>query len=82
METDERDQIENTTTFNKIDTQDIIEKGNLVDTDTELQHDTVHDTEEVELKINKNLTTVIAENKKDDEVIDEKIILMLMKRQK
>ena len=45
METDERDQIENTTTFNKIDTQDIIEKGNLVDTDTELQHDTVHDTE-------------------------------------
>ena len=36
MKTDERDQIENTTTFKSIDTQEIMEKGDLVDTDTEL----------------------------------------------
>ena len=37
----------------------------LVDTDTDLEHGPVHDTEEVENKINKNVTTVIAENEQD-----------------
>ena len=38
----------------------------LVDTDTELEHGTVNDTEEVEKAINKNVTTVIAENEQDE----------------
>ena len=53
---------------------------NLVYTDTELEHDTLHDTEEVEKKINQKLTTVLEENKLDDEVLDENFILMLLKR--
>ena len=45
----------------------------LVDTDIDLEHGPVHDTKEVENTMNKNLTTVIAENKQGKEVNDEKI---------
>ena len=38
-----------------------------------MEHDTSHDTKEVKKKVNKNLTTVIAENKQDDDVLDENI---------
>ena len=72
METDKRDQIENTTTFNRINTQEFMEDGDLLDTGTDLEHDTVHNTEEVEKNIYKNITTVISENKQDDGVLDRK----------
>ena len=36
----------------------------LVDTDTEIEHDTVHDTEDSENDNNKNITNVISEDKK------------------
>ena len=70
-ETDEGDQIENTQIFNRIDTQESIENDDIVDTDTDIEQDTVHNTEELENDTNKNLTNVIYENKKDDEVLDE-----------
>ena len=38
-----------------------------------MEHDTSHDTKEAKKKVNKNLTTVIAENKQDDDVLDENI---------
>ena len=38
-----------------------------------MEHNTVCDAEETEKKINENLTTVVSENKQDDEVIDETI---------
>ena len=53
-ETDERDQTENTPTFNKIGNQYTRENDDLVDTDTDLEHDTVHDTKDLENNINKN----------------------------
>ena len=81
LENDKRNQIENTTTVNMINTQECREDDYLVDTDTDLEHATVHDTEDVENTINKNLTTVIAETKQDDEVLDEKLIMMMLKRQ-
>ena len=46
-----------------------LEENTGIDTDMEL--DTVHDTEEVAKKMNKNITTVFYETKQDDEVIDE-----------
>ena len=46
-----------------------LEDNTGIDTDMEL--DTVHDTEEVAKKMNKNITTVFYETKQDDEVIDE-----------
>ena len=45
-----------------------------------MEHDTVHDTEDVEKRINRKLTTFIAKNKQDREVIDETLIVMLLKR--
>ena len=42
--TDERDQIENTRTFNRMDKQESIKNYDLVDTDTRKEQDTVHDT--------------------------------------
>ena len=44
METYKRYQIENTPTFNRIDNQEFREDNDLVDTDTDLEHDTVYDT--------------------------------------
>ena len=46
---------------------------NIVDTDTELEHDPVHDTKEVENTIKIYITTVIYENIWDKEGNDEKI---------
>ena len=45
-----------------------MEDDDLLDTDTYMEHVTVCDNEEVENKINKNLTTVIAENRQDKKV--------------
>ena len=41
------------------------ECDNLVDTDTDIKPSHIHDTEDVEKTTDKNLTTVIAEIKKD-----------------
>ena len=52
----------------KLNTGEIKEPGsddNIVDTDTETEHGLLHDTKEVEDKIPKDLTTVIAENRRD-----------------
>ena len=38
-----------------------------------MEHDTVHDTEELEKNTNKNITNVISETKHDDDVLDETI---------
>ena len=72
-ETYERGQIENPTKINMRNNQERRQENYIIDTDTELEHGLVHDNEELEKKINKNLTTVIAENKKDSEVLYEKI---------
>ena len=56
-----------------MDNQDRRENSYLDDTNTELEHDTVHDNKELENNANKNLTIVIFETKQDDEVLDEKI---------
>ena len=37
----------------------------LLDTDTEQEHGPVNDTKDVENKINKNITTVIDDNRQD-----------------
>ena len=62
-----------------INTQESREDDNILDTDTDLEHDTFYDTEEAEKKINKNLTTAIVENKQDNEVVDENLIMMLLR---
>ena len=51
------------------------ELDNLVDTDTatEMEHDNVHDTEELEKNTNKNITNVVNETKQDDEVLDKNL---------
>ena len=54
-----------------IDNKKFREDQDLVDTDTELEHNTVHNTEELENNNNRNLTTAIYETKQDDEVLDE-----------
>ena len=66
-------QIENTQMFNSINTQERRENDDLVDTDTELEYDTVHDTEELENNTNKNITNFISEAKQDVEVLGETI---------
>ena len=43
--------------------QELKKYDNLEDTDTNLEHGTVHDTEEVENMINKNVTIVINGNR-------------------
>ena len=43
------------------------------DTETDLEDNTVHDTEEVKKKTNTHITAVIAEYHQDDEVLDENI---------
>ena len=43
---------------------------NLVDTDTEVEHDTVNYNEELEKNTGKNITNVDYETKQDDEVLD------------
>ena len=63
-----------------IDTQEYRENDYLVDNDTDLEHDNVHDTEEVENKTNKIITNVIAETKQDDEFLDKKLIMILLGR--
>ena len=45
--------------------QELRDYEDLVDTDTELEHGPVHDTEQVEKANNKNVTTLIAENEQD-----------------
>ena len=55
-----------------MDTQERIWNDDLVDTDTNLEDDTVHDTEELEKNNKKKFTNIISENKQYDEVICEK----------
>ena len=45
----------------------------LLDTDTEQEHGPVNDTKDVENKINKNITTVIDDNRQDKQVNDGNI---------
>ena len=45
--------------------QELRDYDDLVDTDTELEHGPVHETKEVENKINKNITTVNSENRQE-----------------
>ena len=73
-ETDERDQIENPTKLNMSNNQELRYYDNLVDTDTELEHGTVNDTEEVGKSINKNVTTVIAENEQDEKSMIQNLL--------
>ena len=54
-ETDERDQIENPTKSNMSKIQEPRGDGGLVDTDTELEHGSVHDIKEVGNKMKKIL---------------------------
>ena len=56
-----------------MDKQESRENGYLVDTDTEMEHCTVHDTEELESNTNKKLTNVIYETEQNDEVLDKTI---------
>ena len=44
---------------------------NLIDTDIELEHGSVHDTKEVENTINSNINTAVYENRQDKEVNEE-----------
>ena len=53
----------------------------LVDTDTEIEHDTVHDAENMENKINQKITDLIAETNKMMKFLMKKLIMMLLKRQ-
>ena len=46
---------------------------NLVDTDTEVEHDTVNYNEELEKNTNKNITNVDYETKQDDEVHEKNL---------
>ena len=46
---------------------------NLVDTDTEIEHDTVNYNEELEKNTDKNITNVVNETKQDDEVLDKNL---------
>ena len=59
------DHIENTTKLNMSNINEPREYDDLVDTDTDLEHGPVNDTEEVKNIINKNVSTVIAENEQD-----------------
>ena len=79
-EIDERYEIENNQTFNSIYHKQNRENDYLVDTGTELEQDTVHDTKELEKNTNKFFTNVIFEIQQNDEVIYEKLIVMLLKR--
>ena len=45
--------------------QELREDDNIVDTDTDLEHGSAHGTEEVEKIMNKKVTTGIAENRQD-----------------
>ena len=64
--------MKNTTTFNSIDNQIRTKNNNIADTDTDLEHDTFNDTEELENNT-KDLTTMIYETKQADKVLHEKI---------
>ena len=68
-ETDERDQIEIPTRLNMSNIQELMEDEDLVDTDTDLEHGPVHDTEKVENTINQNVNTMIAENRQDKKLM-------------
>ena len=72
-ETDERYQIENPTKSNMSKIQEPRGDEDIVDTDAEPEHVPVHDTKEVEISININIPTVIADNRQDREVNDENI---------
>ena len=61
METYERDHIGNNIIFNRIDTQEFRFGDYNEYTNTELENDTVHGTEEAKNKTNKMLTTLIEE---------------------
>ena len=54
--------------------QELREYDDLVDTDTDLEHGPVNDTEEVEKAINKNVTTVIAENEQDNKSMIQNLL--------
>ena len=75
-ETDERDQIENPTKSNMRKIQELRADENLVDADTDLEYDHVHDIKEAENTINKDLTTVIAENSQDKKLMTKKKIII------
>ena len=52
----------------------------LVDTDIEIEHDTVHDAENMENKINQKITDLIVETNKMMKFLMKKLILMQLKR--
>ena len=52
-----------------MDTQEIRENNDLVDTDTDLLHDTLNDTEDLKTNTDKNITNIISETKQYDEVL-------------
>ena len=62
--------------------KELREDEDIVYTDTDLEHGPVHDTKEVENTIVQNVNTVIAENRQDKKVNDEKFIIMLQLRNK
>ena len=65
--------------MNRIYNQEIKENDNLFYTDTDLEHDTVYNTEELENNTNKNLNTLISETKYNYGIINENLIIMIMK---
>ena len=64
-----------------MDTQESRGCNNLVDTDTELENDTVHDTEYLEYNINKKLLILFLKIYVMMKFLMKKLILMLLKRQ-
>ena len=45
-----------------------------------MEHDTVHDTEELENYTNKNITNIISENKNMMNFLMKQLILIMLKR--
>ena len=64
-----------------MDTQEIREKDDLVDTDTDLEHYTVHNTEELEKNTEKILLMLFLKLIKMMKFLMKQFFLMLLKRQ-
>ena len=62
--------------------QELREYDNIENTYTEMEHGPVHNTEEVEKKINKNVTIVITKSRQDKKLMMKKYIPMLQLIQK
>ena len=68
--------------MNRINTQERREYGNLLDTDTDLEHGTVYDTEDAVNKLTKSLLLCLQKINKMMKFLMKKMIMMLLKRQK